>query len=337
MGINIKTFITWIAIGFVSVLVTALIADGIDTVPPIHSPQTVLAYAGFADIHATKNHFIIVGDTQGTSHWEFWRERNDKERKLIIDEITQREPAFVVHLGDLTTRGSSKKHWQQFDEFHKEFREKKIPYFPILGNHEFYGSDDRALQNYFGRFPHLSERRWYSFKWKNIGFILVDSNFPRLAMEEKEQQRKWYIEELERFEKDEKIDYIIVCCHEPPFTNSRVVPPNEKVKAFFANPFLKYGKTGFFFSGHSHSYERFQIEGKFFVVSGGGGGPRHKVFIDPRKRRYQDLFSSPELRFFHFVQIEAIGTTLAYKVLFLRPDNTFTITDPLGISNTRAG
>lgn len=335
MRINIKIFITWIAIGFVSVLVTALIAEGAKANPLPHEPQAIPAYAGFAHINPNKNHFIIVGDTQGTSHWEFWRERNDKERKLIIDEITQREPAFVVHLGDLTVRGSSKKHWQQFDEFHKDFREKKIPYFPILGNHEFYGSDDRALQNYFGRFPHLSERRWYSFIWKSIGFILVDSNFSCLTMEENEQQGKWYIEELERFEKDEKIDYVIVCCHEPPFTNSRIVSPNEKVKAFFADPFLKRNKTSFFFSGHSHSYERFQIEGKLFVVSGGGGGPRHKVTINPEKRRYNDLFGGPELRFFHFACFQIQDNMIIYNVYRLEPNETFTAIDPITIPKTK--
>ena len=55
------------------------------------------SYAGFAEIDPNKNFFILVGDTQRTSHWEFWRERNDKERRLIIDEITKRAPAFVVH------------------------------------------------------------------------------------------------------------------------------------------------------------------------------------------------------------------------------------------------
>jgi len=119
--------------------------------------NTVLPYAGFPQIDPTKNDVILVGDTQSTSHWEFSRERNDRERRVIIDEITKREPAFVIHLGDLTTRGSSEKHWQQFDDMHKEFRKMKIPYFPILGNHEFYGNDKKALQNYYGRFPHLDQ------------------------------------------------------------------------------------------------------------------------------------------------------------------------------------
>jgi len=284
-------------------------------------------YAGFADIQAAKSRFTIVGDTQRTSHWEFWRERNDRERTLIIDEIAKREPAFVVHLGDLTTRGSSEKHWQEFDDRHKEFRKKKIPYFPILGNHEFYGNDKKALQNYFRRFPYLDQRRWYRFTWKNVGVLGVDSNFPTLTKEQIEGQSQWFLDELEKFEKNVEIDFIIVCCHEPPFTNSRVVGPNKEVKVNFVDPFLRSQKARLFFSGHSHSYERFQMDGKFFIVSGGGGGPRHKVIIDPRKRRYQDLFSGPELRFFHFCEIESHKDTLVFRVLRLESDETFAVVD----------
>ena len=292
-------------------------------------------YAGFADIQVTKNRFIIVGDTQRTSHWEFWRERNDRERRSIVDEITRLEPALVIHLGDLTTRGGSEKHWYEFDDMHKEFRKKKIPYFPILGNHEFYGSDKKALQNYFERFPHLDQRRWYNFTWKNVAMVIVDSNFSTLTKEQIEGQSQWYLNELEKFEKNTEIDFIIVCCHEPPFTNSRVVNPSEKVKVYFADPFFRFQKTRLFLSGHSHSYERFQIKNKFFVVSGGGGGPRHKVSIDPTKRVYQDLFSGPELRFFHFCEIESGNDTPLFRALRLESNETFTVVDPFIIPTMR--
>jgi predicted MPP superfamily phosphohydrolase len=296
-----------------------------------HTPS----YAGFANIQATKNCFIIVGDTQGTSRWEFWRERNDRERKRIVDEITKREPAFVIHLGDLTTQGSSTKHWHQFDDFHKGFRERRIPYLPVLGNHELYGDDKSAFENYFKRFPHLGQKRWYSFTWRNVGFILVDSNFSNLTKEQTEEQSRWYLSELEKFEKNTEIDFIIVCCHQPPFTNSRVIRPSKEVKVTFADPFLQLQKTCLFFSGHSHSYERFQTDGKFFIVSGGGGGPRHKVMLDPRKRRNQDFFPGPERRFFHFCQIENHQDTLVFRVGRLESDETFTDIDPFIIPKIR--
>lgn len=289
------------------------------------------SYAGFGEIDPKKNHFVLLGDTQSTSHWEFWRERNNRERRLIINEITRHEPAFVVNLGDLTTRGSSEKHWQQFDDFHRELREKGIPYFPILGNHELYGNDKKALGNYFDRFPHLVQKRWYRFTWKNVGLIMVDSNFTTLTKRQVEQQSQWYLSELHRFEEDEGIDTTIVCCHAPPCTNSRVISPSKEVKVNFADPFLQFQKSRLFFSGHSHSYERFQMKNKFFIVSGGGGGPRHKVDIDPKTRPYQDLFPGPELRFFHFCEIEKQDERLVLRVLRLEPDETFTIAETLDI------
>lgn len=281
--------------------------------------KAMFAYAGFSEISPAKNHFILVGDTQRTSPLEFWREQNDKERHLIENEIAGREPAFVVHLGDLTTHGSSKKEWQEFDDLNQSLREKKIPYFPILGNHELYGNDEKALGLYFSRFPHLEQRRWYSFTWKNLGLIMFDSIFSTLTKEENESQVG--------------IDYTIVCCREPPFTNSRVVHPNKRVKASFADPFVRFQKTCLFFSGHSHSYERFQIEGKFFIVSGGGGGPRHKVNADPIRRSYDDLYPGSELRFFHFCEIEESNATLIFRVMRLGSNGSFAAADSVEFKN----
>jgi hypothetical protein len=323
-----KKIVIWMT-AIVILLSAAFAAYGEATLSKNLTSQEMPSYAGFSEIDPAKNYFILIGDTQATSHWEFWRERNDQQRKLILEEIGTRQPAFVVHLGDLTVRGSSKKHWQEFDDLHKAWREKKIPCFPILGNHEFYGNDQKSLDYYFGRFPYLERRRWYSFIWKNLGLILFDSNLSTLTPEEKTRQKRWYLSELERFEKDENIDSVIVCCHEPPFTNSRVVGPNKQVEDNFANPFLRFSKTSFFFSGHAHTYERFELEGKSFIVSGGGGGPRHKVNIDPVKRRYPDLFLGPELRFFHACEIERSDRALIYKVLRLEPDSTFSVIDPV--------
>jgi hypothetical protein len=318
----------WIIV-IAGLLSSVLTANGEATVTIKPRVQEIPSYAGFPEIDATRNCFLILGDTQRTSHWEFWRERNDKERKLILDEIVKRQPAFVVFLGDLTTRGSSIKHWQEFDDLHREWCEKEIPHLPILGNHDLYGNNQEALDNYFRRFPHLERRRWYSFVWKGIGLIFVDSNFSTLTAEENEQQKRWYVDELERFERDKKIDFVIVCSHEPPFTNSRVVGPNKRVEVDFANPFLRSSKTSFFFSGHAHTYERFQVGDKIFIVSGGGGGPRHKVYSDSNKRRYKDLFSGPELRFFHACEIKMTDEALIYSILRLEPDETVNTIDPI--------
>jgi len=107
------------------------------------------------------------------------------------------------------------------------------------------------------------------------------------------------------------------------------VAPSEMSKRHFAEPFMRSPKTSLFFSGHGHTYERFRVEDKFFIVTGGGGGPRHKVYIDPKKRRFDDLFPGTELRFFNFCEIEISNRNLVYKVLRLEPGGTFTAVDPL--------
>jgi 3',5'-cyclic AMP phosphodiesterase CpdA len=293
----------------------------------IANAEETVQYPGFSDIDQSKNFFILVGDTQLTSKWEFWRERNKKERGLIINEIYKQDPAFIINLGDLTARGSSEKHWQEFDDLRKQFKDKKIPYFPVLGNHELYGNNETALQYYFSRFPHLNHQRWYSFNWKNIGFIMLETNFADLTNEQLNEQNKFYLNELEKFEKDKNIRYIIVCCHKPPFTNNRTMPPSKEAETYFAEPFVKAKKTVLFFSGHSHSYERFEKNGKFFIISGGGGGPRHKL----TKHDYKDLFDGPELRFFNFCRIELKKNSLQFEVYKLEENGNFSVAEALEI------
>jgi 3',5'-cyclic AMP phosphodiesterase CpdA len=325
-----KRIMTNILICISSILIIVSLGGGCAYVQPRSESEEIISYAGFAEIDLSKNSFLLVGDTRDPSLWEFWSEKTEKVHKLLVEEMARLDPAFIVILGDLTANGSSRKEWQGFDYLNATLREKRIPYFPILGNHEVSGNVEVALQNYFQRFSYLDYKRWYSFTWKNVGFIMVDSNFSTLTQEENELQAQWYLNELERFDKDERLDYVIVCCHEPPFTNIKR-GPNRKAKMYFADPFLRFKKTCLFFSGHTHSYERFQFAGKFFIVSGGGGAPRYKVMTDPTKRRYDDLFSGSELRFFHFCRIESRDGVLFYKVLRLEANDTFAIVDPLTI------
>jgi 3',5'-cyclic AMP phosphodiesterase CpdA len=289
-------------------------------------------YAGFADIDPAKNRVCLVGDTQRTTLWEFWRERNNQERKLVLGAILDRDPAFVINLGDLTAYGSSAAHWREFDLNHRLFRERRIPYLPILGNHEFYGQNQKALANFFNRFPYLEGRHFYSFAWNRIAFILLDSKFGKMNGRERKVQSDWYLNELERFERDENIDFIIACCHEAPFTNNTVIKANLVAQTEFAEPFARFSKAALFFSGHSHAYEKFMVRKKLFIDSGGGGGPRHKLDIDPKTRRYDDLYPGGKIRFFNFCEIERTEAGLLVKVHRLKSDGTFDIADQFTVA-----
>ncbi|MCK7503604.1 MAG: metallophosphoesterase [Desulfobacterales bacterium] len=83
---------------------------------------------------------------QRTSNWEFWRERNFEETQQLLAEIARRNlEAWIVYAGDLTVRGSSQDHWEDFvAAWQKPILEKKIPCFPVFGNHEYYGDNETA-------------------------------------------------------------------------------------------------------------------------------------------------------------------------------------------------
>lgn len=321
-----------VAVGIVAFTIF-LFGAWYEALPSTGSPG-VPSYTGFSAIDPSRNQFVILGDTRGKSPFEFWLEKPGGITPDLLREVVNRRPAFVINLGDLVLRGGSSRAWFDFDKVHAGIRQNGIPYFPILGNHEMQGNTEAALQNYFNRFPYLEERRWYSFRWKNIGLIMLDSNISTMTSEKRAEQMRWYTAELERFEADTLVKHVIVCTHEPPYTNRVKTAVGVESATLFAEPFLKFGKTRILFSGHVHSYERFMIGSKHFVVSGGGGAPRGKLVVDPNKRRYEDQFSGEELRFFHFCLVEIAGDSLLVKVLRLESDGSFSESDHVSLSST---
>jgi predicted MPP superfamily phosphohydrolase len=291
------------------------------------STTVIKPFYGFEALDPGNNVIIFIGDTQGTSLLEFWREDNKKKTPLLIKEIARRKPAGVINLGDLVFCGTSPNQWKLFDEAHQPLLTNKIPYFCIPGNHEYWCNPKITFENYFSRFPHLDNRKWYSFKFQKIGFLMLDSNFSKLTPEEKSCQLDWYYDELLRLNDDPEISHIIVCSHHPPYTNSEVVEPSEKELCCFLGPFLRLKKTAAFFSGHCHSYEKFEKKGKYFIVTGGGGGPRQELETNKKKQQYHDLFDGPSWRFLNFCQVTIEPDRIYIRIVKLTDEGKFEIAD----------
>ncbi len=287
-------------------------------------------YCGFDELEENENRVILIGDTQGKGPiLEFWREDNRHKTPLILNEIAGRNPACVLNLGDLVFCGSYKSHWKRFDDAHGTIHSKKIPYFPLPGNHEYFCDHGKSSRNYFSRFPHLDHDKWYSFRFRTIAFIMLDSNFENLTPAQNRTQTDWYRKQLEMYGDDPGTDYVIICFHHPPYTNSRVVKPSLEAGERFVQPALDRDKVVAFFSGHCHSYERFEVNGKYFIVSGGGGGPRQGLDTKKDKREFDDLFDhdGPAIRFLNFCQLQINPGGLTIEVIKLNEDKTFSIAD----------
>jgi Icc-related predicted phosphoesterase len=262
--------------------------------------------------------FAIASDFQRTSRAEVWRESNREERAIILEAIAREEPELLLMLGDLVFCGSSASDWKEFDALAAPIREAGIPVLAVPGNHEYWVSPRTGLRNFHARFPLLEERRWHARAWGPLKLLLLDSNRRFLSAAQWEEQARAYSEELARADSDPDTRGTLVLLHHPPYTNSSVTSDELHVQRFFVPAFQAARKTLAMLSGHVHSYERYERQGKTFLVTGGGGGPRIRLESGARQRHGDDLFAGPEVRFFHFLLAVLTPTGIELEMRGLR-------------------
>ena len=135
-------------------------------------------------------------------------------------------------------------------------------------------------------------------------FIILNSNIDHLTEYEAESQLIWYRSKLDNLEIDNNVKAVIVCCHHSPYTNSKIIDPNDYVREFFVTSFLKSKKCAAFLSGHSHAFEHFVIQEKHFFVIGGGGGLQQPLLIQNEARWRDEYNNFLVKRLFHFLYCE---------------------------------
>jgi 3',5'-cyclic AMP phosphodiesterase CpdA len=261
----------------------------------------------------------LVGDTQRTMFGErlLLREQNDAAREALMRAVAAADPRLLVILGDAVDKGDEESAWRYFDRVVAPVRERGTPIAAVLGNHEYFGNVARMTAAVAARFAPFGPRSWNLVRSGPIAVVLLDSNFEHLASDAIREQQEWYETQLAKLAQDEAVKFIVVCCHHPPFTNSTVVSPSAEVERRFLPPFLATPKAVLFASGHCHSYEHFREQGKDLIVTGGGGGPRQRLTVDPQRRRFADLFVGPAIRPFHFCRLDVDGDQLVVTMVCL--------------------
>jgi len=207
--------------------------------------------------------FVVYGDTQ----------KYVNMHSRVVQRMYAENPSFVIHCGDLVEKGDSTQDWI---DFFKSMRPlgQKVPYYTVLGNHEY---------NTFNYYSALSlpkgggnyEKRWYSFEYGDIFFIMLDSNIltgdPNFAA-----QTAWLEDQLKNSQNKR---YRFLVFHHPFWTTSQEYGPmkenlaqGHELTEFWFDLFIKYNVQAVF-NGHIHGYERYFKDGIMFVTSGGSGGP----------------------------------------------------------------
>ncbi len=246
--------------------------------------------------------FIVFSDS---------REIAAPAKTAIIERIISEQPDFVLHLGDMVYCGNAHQ-WEIFDLFEGRILQKGIPFYPVLGNHEYQSltekypaNPDEQLQHYFRRFPFLEDRRWYEFTYGPCRFIVLDT---ATEYTEESPQYLWLKSAL----MEESPSYLFVALHYPPYTKSGHGRNAEKrLAALFESSDEAVRTPDIVLAGHVHNYERYDHRGVHYVVSGGGGAPPRSV-----KRSPEDAYPYPGATF-HYCKITVTESELTFEMIRL--------------------
>jgi len=261
--------------------------------------------------------FVAYGDTRFHDPKDF-EAANPPVRMALVQAIADVNPAFICFTGDIVYNGFDASDWKVWDSETSIWRDKKIPVYPALGNHDLHGDEKIALDNYFQRFPELKNSRYYSVRAANALILALDSSLA----EADGPQGQWLADKLDHVPAD--VDFVFLMFHHPPYTSSsddkkfgggHSARGTELALAKVLEQRQPHARFRIVvFSGHVHNYERHEHGGVTYFVSGGGGAHAY-----PIERAADDPFQSKEINY-HYLLVEVDHRQL--KVTMNRVDLT---------------
>jgi len=279
----------------------------------------LVSYSQILIAQSKKPVIAFASDTQEPMWIEtLWlkTDHNLKATKMIFHDVDSLRPKAFFILGDVVSLGRSKSAWKNIDRYIGRMVKDSIPVYATLGNHEVMFNAKKGIRNFRKRFP-AYDPAGYVEVVDSVAVVLLNSNFSAMSLTAITNQNTWYQAKLDALDNDPAIKMVIVGCHHSPYTNSTIVTPSQGVTLNFVPPFIKSKKAILFLSGHSHNFESFKMQGKHFLVIGGGGGLHQPLRANNDKMH--DLASDykPE---FHYLEVSREGDKLHILSRRLKPD-----------------
>jgi 3',5'-cyclic AMP phosphodiesterase CpdA len=253
-----------------------------------------------AKLHAPFR-FVAYGDTRFTDPANRTA-ANPEVRQQLVRAIADVRPDFITFGGDIAYDGNNANDWKVYDQETAIWRERRIPVYPALGNHDLHGDVNIALGNFFARFPMLQRNRFYSVRAANTILLTLDSALDELTGP----QGEWLQFQLAHLPAG--IDFVFIVLHHPPYTSSSDAKtyggghsarsPEQKLAVYLEEQQKKLRARIVVFAGHVHNYERHEHGGVTYFVVGGGGAHAY-----PITRATDDPFQSREANY-HYLLVE---------------------------------
>jgi hypothetical protein len=285
-----------------SVVLAVVVLTGCAKNRPVQAAQPpIQTAAGDLDLNLKGQfRFVAYGDARFHDPRDTY-DSNPAVRVALVQAIADASPAFIMFTGDLVFHGSDSRDWEVFESETSVWRDKHIPVFPAIGNHELYFRPKAGLTNYFQHFPDLNNRPYYSLRASNTLALVLDSSEGEVSGP----QREWLASKLDNIPSD--IDFVFIMLHHPLYTSSSMnwrgeghsTRTRERALAGLLEERQSHTRARFVvFSGHVHNYERHEHGGITYFVSGGAGAHPYLVHRTP-----SDPFRSKGINY-HYLLVE---------------------------------
>jgi Calcineurin-like phosphoesterase len=219
--------------------------------------------------------------------------------KSVVDQMVEAQPDLAINVGDVVTTGGIYEQWDT--EFFEPASEllKSVPMFVAIGNHE------NNAQHFYDLLSQPMPENYFTFTYGNSFHIVMDSNWHSLYPGCP--QLEWF-EEVLQSEEALEATWIFAYAHHPPYSEGWVGYDGDMLMRAFALPLAEDYGVDFFFNGHTHDYERGELNGVVWVITGGGGSSLDSWDIDfDHITEYAAIL--------HFVQIDVDGPNLYYSAI----------------------
>lgn len=249
--------------------------------------------------------FALVGDTQKNDRtpWAWGK---------IARKIWGERPHFIINAGDLVDMGTRKTDWTEHFFPYGHVIMSRYPMYSVLGNHE------QDAPFYYDYMVNPAPEYYYTFKYGNAQFFMIDSN---RDVSEGSEQYDWLEWELAR----STATWKFVVHHHPPYSsdsddhgNTFIGASSYQTQTRNLIPLYEAYKVDFCLFGHTHLYERSwpifentinQQNGVVYINSGGAGGGLED--FDPTR----SWFSMQMRNDHHFCTFAIYDKTLVFKAI----------------------
>ena len=228
-------------------------------------------------------HFFIISD------WGYNGASDQMKVARQIEAVAAKaRPDFILTCGDnfqySGVQSADDSLWKINYEQVYDVSSLKIPWYPVLGNHDYYGNADAEIEyshkNQYWRMP----SRYYSFvtspfRKVTIRFIMLDTpdlvnrynNLADTNNTDSIPQIRWMKDILA----GSKQDWIFVLGHYPVFSGG-IAHGDTKELISLLNPVFESNHVDFYICGHDHDFEHARSAGKNteYIVTGTGGSIR---------------------------------------------------------------